>query len=94
MGWQSNQKLYCNICGILMPAGIPAALGREVKVCSQECLKEYQWRYALSIMNKPYRPQDGALLEEKDGSNSIRSNVSGDVRRNDARLGSDTQKNS
>lgn len=51
----SKQKLFCNICGTEIFENLINMIGRECKVCSAECLEEYQWRYALSLMGKEYR---------------------------------------
>ena len=33
---------------------IPKVIGKEFKCCSMECVREMQWREALSIMSKEY----------------------------------------
>ena len=50
----SEPTLHCNSCGREIP--VRRAMGRKFKVCSSECIKEMEWRRALSIMGKPYRP--------------------------------------
>lgn len=48
----SQQKIYCNACGKEMNIEYPRIIGRECKVCSTECLKEYELRRAKSIMGE------------------------------------------
>jgi len=47
-------SLHCNACGRVIP--VKRSMGREFKVCSSECIKEMEWRDALYITGKPYRP--------------------------------------
>jgi hypothetical protein len=50
----SKQKIFCNICGKLFDIQYTKMLGRNCKVCSPECLDEYNWRDILSNMNQEY----------------------------------------
>ena len=57
----SKQLIYCNCCGNAMYEEIPKVIGKEFKCCSMECVKEMQWREALSILGKEYRPQEETI---------------------------------
>jgi hypothetical protein len=46
----SKQKIFCNICGKEFHIEYDKIIGRECKVCSMACLKEYELRRAKSIM--------------------------------------------
>jgi hypothetical protein len=55
----SKQKIFCNICGKDLYIEYTNLIGRECKVCSLKCLKEYKWRETLSILNKVYYEEKG-----------------------------------
>lgn len=60
MGFYSNQKVFCNICGKEIEGelcGTSSILGKDCKVCSVECLDEFQWRSVLSLLGREYRPK-------------------------------------
>lgn len=57
MSFYSPQKIFCNACGVEMNELFPRVIGREFKVCSVACHEEIKWREVLSIMGKPYEPQ-------------------------------------
>jgi hypothetical protein len=50
----SDPTLRCNACGREVP--IRRALGSKYRVCSVDCVREMEWRDALCILGKPYRP--------------------------------------
>jgi hypothetical protein len=53
-GTMSDPTLRCNACGREVP--IRRALGSKYRVCSVDCVREMEWRDALCILGKPYRP--------------------------------------
>ena len=49
----SQQEIRCQICGASFNTDFQSYQGR---VCNPECWKELEWRKALSVMGKDYRP--------------------------------------
>lgn len=45
----------CSICGCDMD--YENRYGREACCCSKDCWQEFDWRFTLSILGKPYRPR-------------------------------------
>lgn len=59
MSLYSKQKFYCNACGKELFCTINQMMGGQIlgfKCCSMVCVREIQWRRALSIMGKEYYP--------------------------------------
>jgi hypothetical protein len=54
----SKQKLFCNICGKEIEEEYNQIIGRNCRVCSEECLDEFRWRDTLSMLGKEYRPRN------------------------------------
>ena len=54
----SKQKIFCNICGKEFEIVYHKLIGRECKVCSLECCREYNWRSVLSLMGSEYYPEN------------------------------------
>lgn len=48
----SKQKFFCNNCGKELYIEWVKLIGREVKVCSLDCLREIELKIATSILNK------------------------------------------
>jgi len=53
----SKQKVFCNSCGVEMLTELPDVIGRELRVCSMDCLREMKWRQYLSNIGKEYKPR-------------------------------------
>ena len=51
----SVQELYCCICRIIYQTTCNSGTKWSNGVCSMRCHNEKEWRYTLSVMNKPYR---------------------------------------
>lgn len=58
MSFYSKQSWFCNCCGEEQFSELPLIIGAKEKVCSMNCLKEFQWRETLSIMGKDYYKQE------------------------------------
>jgi hypothetical protein len=54
----SSVEIYCNNCGIKMFKPEPNIIGRSCKVCSQDCLNEYELKRAHSIMGAEYKGKE------------------------------------
>ncbi len=52
---RSKQPIFCNACGRKEHRFLPG-MGSTYKVCSVPCVREMQWREALSLLNKEYYP--------------------------------------
>ena len=50
----SKMQLYCNVCGVSFSEVITNIIGRECKVCSMECMREYNLKRAHSIIGTEY----------------------------------------
>lgn len=48
----SKQKIFCNNCGKELYVEYNRLIGRECKVCSIECLREYELKRAKSILGE------------------------------------------
>lgn len=58
-------NLYCPICRTSFDWH--KGYGQMVRCCCRECHEEWEWRRALSLMGKEYRPRgerQGLLLED------------------------------
>ena len=56
----STQELRCCICGQNFETTCNSGTKWSNGVCSMRCHYEKEWRYTLSVMNKPYRPDTRA----------------------------------
>lgn len=54
----SKQHIYCNICGKSLYITYNKLIGRNCKVCSIECLNEFNWRDVLSNQGAEYYPSE------------------------------------
>ena len=54
----SKQKIFCNACGKEFEKEYPLIIGLKFKVCSHECVKEMEWRHALSIVGEEYKERN------------------------------------
>lgn len=50
-----KSKIFCNACGREYETVLPG-MGKDYKVCSVDCLRDMQWRYYASLLNKEYVP--------------------------------------
>lgn len=50
--------LKCMICGTDMQVSFTACGYESQGICGKKCYKELEWRRTLSILNKPYRPDN------------------------------------
>ena len=57
----SLQDGFCNVCGKEMKWDCNSFW--KGRVCSSKCHDEHEWRRALSILGKPYKPQSNQSLE-------------------------------
>jgi hypothetical protein len=48
-------EVYCPICR--SPFDWMHSYGAQRRCCGKECHEEFEWRRALAIMGKPYRPR-------------------------------------
>ena len=54
----SQQALHCCICGVRFFTTCNSGTKWANGVCSMRCHFEKEWRYTLSVLNKPYRPDE------------------------------------
>jgi len=54
----SMQKVRCMICGTEFETDFNqiGGWGAEKQACSPACFEELQWRHALAMLGKPYKP--------------------------------------
>lgn len=57
-------KTRCCICGCEIDWH--HRYGREAPCCGKLCHDEFQWRYTLSVLGKPYRPDPKRFPDEPD----------------------------
>ena len=58
MGLFSPQALICCICGTPYQVTCNDGTRWQNSVCSMRCHFEKEWRYTLSVLGKPYRPDE------------------------------------
>lgn len=61
----ADRLVRCNACGRERNSPPDGALGRRFRCCSLECCREMEWRCALSMTNKPYRPDPETPLGKR-----------------------------
>ena len=54
----SKVQIFCNNCGREMFIEWERVIGREVKVCSMECMREIELKRASSIIGEEYKPKE------------------------------------
>ncbi len=48
-------EVFCPVCR--QPFDWQHGYGRNCRCCSKACYAEFDWRYTLSILGKPYEPR-------------------------------------
>ena len=51
----SPQRWYCSCCGKEQFSDLGTSFGR-IRLCSKECMREDNWKTALSSLGKAYYP--------------------------------------
>lgn len=61
----SNQKWFCNVCGVEQNSPIDANKWLGAMCCGPACSREFGWRQTLSNLGKDYYPDPEPYKETK-----------------------------
>jgi hypothetical protein len=66
MNQRSKVPVYCNNCGKLRITEFVDWLGSRFKVCSMDCFKDMEVKWACSMVGQEYPPKKKDAPQDKD----------------------------